>query len=95
MVVSASHEDFGITPVEGFSFGKPAVMLRAGGFLDSVVEDETGLFFDAPDPLAASDAMRRAAAIDWDHQRIRDHGGRYDPAVFIESIRGIVAEVAP
>ena len=37
-VVAASHEDFGLTPVEGYTFGKPALCLRAGGYLDPLSE---------------------------------------------------------
>lgn len=35
-VVSAAYEDFGLSPLEGFAFGTPAVLLRAGGFLDTM-----------------------------------------------------------
>ncbi len=37
-VIAPSREDFGLTPVEGFAFGTPALALRAGGYLDTVVE---------------------------------------------------------
>ena len=45
-IVAASYEDYGLTPLEGLTFGKPGVVLRAGGFLDTVIEGETGVFFD-------------------------------------------------
>ena len=44
--VAASHEDFGLTPLEAASFGKPAAVLRWGGFLDTVVEGVSGIFFE-------------------------------------------------
>ena len=40
-LVSASYEDFGLTPIEAAAFGTPAALLRWGGFLDSL--DEGGL----------------------------------------------------
>lgn len=46
MLVAASHEDFGLTPLEAAAFGKPAAVLRRGGFLDTVVDGVTGRFFD-------------------------------------------------
>ncbi len=64
MLVAASHEDFGLTPLEAAAFGVPTVALRGGGYLDTIVEGETGLFFDRPEPddiaaaLAISDQPR-------------------------------------
>ena len=37
-LVAASYEDFGLTPLEAASFGKPTAALRWGGFLDTTVE---------------------------------------------------------
>src|SRR5205823_12380194 len=37
-LVAASYEDYGLTPLEAASFGKPSTVLRAGGFLDTVVD---------------------------------------------------------
>lgn len=52
-------EDFGITAVEAQAAGKPVIAYRAGGALESIVEDETGLFFDAQTPEALIDAILR------------------------------------
>ncbi len=58
-LVAASHEDFGLTPLEGATFGKPSAVLRWGGFLDTVVEGTTGVFFDRPQPAEIAAAVRR------------------------------------
>ncbi|MBI2268606.1 MAG: glycosyltransferase [Candidatus Blackburnbacteria bacterium] len=39
-------EDFGITPVEAMSYGTPVIAYRSGGYLETVVEGKTGIFFD-------------------------------------------------
>ena len=49
-LVAASHEDFGLTPLEAASFGKPTAALRWGGFLDTIDEGRNGIFFDEPTP---------------------------------------------
>jgi glycosyltransferase involved in cell wall biosynthesis len=48
-------DDFGITPVEAMAAGTPVIAYKAGGALDYVVPNKTGLFFDeqASDSLAA------------------------------------------
>ena len=56
-LIAASYEDFGLTPIEAAVSGKPSIVLRWGGFLDTVVEDSTGVFFDRPEPAAIAAAQ--------------------------------------
>jgi len=48
LIFPVQDEDFGIVPVEAMDFGKPVIALRSGGVTETVVENETGLFFDEP-----------------------------------------------
>ena len=42
-VVSMAHkEPFGLTPIEAFSIGTPAIFVADGGFVDSIVDGESG-----------------------------------------------------
>lgn len=45
-VVAQKDEDFGITPVEAMGQGTPVIAYRGGGYLESVIEGKTGVFFD-------------------------------------------------
>jgi glycosyltransferase involved in cell wall biosynthesis len=90
-VISAAYEDFGLTPVEGATFGKPAAVLRFGGHLDTVAEEETGVFFDRPDPAAIRAAVRRLDLRAWDAEAIRSHAARYSEERFIARLREVVA----
>jgi glycosyltransferase involved in cell wall biosynthesis len=89
-LVAASHEDFGLTPLEAAGFGHPSAVLRWGGFLDTVAEGETGMFFDAPTPEAVADAVERLRSHAWDADRIRAQAERFSEARFIERIRTVV-----
>ncbi len=93
-VVSASYEDFGLVPLEAACFGKPAVVLRWGGFLDSVVEGETGLFFDSPEVTAVAKAVREALERSWNEKTIRSHADKFSRKRFIARFEEIVREEA-
>ncbi len=57
--IMPQEEDFGLTPLEAMSFGKPVLALRKGGALETVLEGVTGEFFDDPIPEALADGVRR------------------------------------
>ena len=57
--IMPQEEDFGLTPLEAMSFGKPVLALRKGGALETVAENITGEFFDDPIPEALADGVRR------------------------------------
>lgn len=91
-VVAMSHEDFGLTPVEGFAFGKPCIALRAGGYLDSCVEGLTGPFVDAPTTAALAAAFAAFDAGDYDPDRIRHHARRFTPQAFGDQVLAVLEE---
>jgi glycosyltransferase involved in cell wall biosynthesis len=93
-VVAASYEDYGLTPLEGATFGKPAAVLRWGGFQDTVEENETGIFFNRPEAEAISVAIRELRHRRWDSNHISAHAQRFSEQVFIDRLREIVDEVA-
>jgi glycosyltransferase involved in cell wall biosynthesis len=89
-LVAASYEDFGLTPLEAAGFGHPSVVLRWGGFLDTVEEGGTGIFFDSPTPDAIAYAVRRLRQRGWDANRIQAHAERFSEDHFIHRIREVV-----
>jgi glycosyltransferase involved in cell wall biosynthesis len=92
-VVAASHESFGLITVEAAAFGKPSVVLRHGGFVDTVIDGATGVFFDRADPREISDALDRLDSIALDAVRLRTHAAQWTEARFVEQLRAVVDEV--
>jgi glycosyltransferase involved in cell wall biosynthesis len=91
-LVAASYEDFGLTPVEAASYGKPTAALRWGGFLDTTVEGVTGTFFDEPEPALIAQAVERLTAESWDPATLVAHAGRFSTERFLDRVRAVVDE---
>ena len=89
-VMAASYEDYGLTPLEGAAHGKPSILLRFGGFLDTAEEDITAVYFDEPEPLAIRAAISRFESMTWDAEKIVDHVSRFSDAHFAAQLHDIV-----
>ncbi|WP_277452452.1 glycosyltransferase [Janibacter sp. DB-40] len=93
-LVAASHEDFGLTPLEAGAFGKPTLALRAGGFLDTIAEGVNGAFFDEPDAAAIREAVRDNRGREWDEAAILAHVDAFSPERFVEHLHAAVGQLA-
>jgi len=91
-LVSVSYEDFGLTPLEANAFGTPAVVLRAGGFLDTLAEGVSGAFVEEPEPEAVASALRDLP--DFDRAAVVAHASRFGFDAFAARMRQVATEVA-
>ncbi len=55
----SEDEDFGITPVESMLSGTPVIAFRGGGYIESVVDGKTGVFFEEPTIESLSGAIKK------------------------------------
>ncbi|MBA3056072.1 MAG: glycosyltransferase family 4 protein [Sphingomonadales bacterium] len=58
-LVMTAEEDFGITPVEAMASGRPVLAYGRGGVLDSVIEEQTGIFFDQQTSVSLAAAVEQ------------------------------------
>lgn len=86
-VLAVSHEDFGITPLEGAAYGKPTIALRAGGFLDTLREGVTGTFIEDADPETIRRALEEFRAEDFEATTIREHAATFGEERFVAQLR--------
>ncbi|MFN8024884.1 MAG: glycosyltransferase [Acidimicrobiia bacterium] len=93
-LVAASHEDFGLTVLEAAGAGRPTVALRAGGYLETVLDGRTGVFFDAPDAAGIAHAVMDLDRRVWDPDTIRAHADEFSLDRFVAKMREQVAELA-
>lgn len=94
-LVGASFEDYGLSPLEAGGFGRPSLVLRDGGYLDTVEEDVTGVFFDTPTPGAVAEGIREVLAHSWDSRSIVERVDRFSTARFVNRLHEIAAEYVP
>ena len=62
--VLAAEEDFGITSLEAQSCLTPVIALRRGGYLETVLENKTGVFFHEQKAESIRDAVMAFEAMD-------------------------------
>lgn len=93
-LIAASYEDYGLTPIEAGVWGRPSVVLRWGGFLDTVEEGVTGVYFDQPEPSEIADALDRFEATSFDPDKISRHTEQFTEAGFAQALYAAVDELA-
>jgi glycosyltransferase involved in cell wall biosynthesis len=88
--IFAADEDFGIAPVEAQACGTPVIAFAKGGSLETVKENETGLFFYEQSPNAIIDAIIRFEKQEFDHRIIRQHAEQFSEERFKREFKDFV-----
>jgi glycosyltransferase involved in cell wall biosynthesis len=88
--VMPQEEDFGLAPVEAMSAGRPVIAYGAGGALETVVADETGVFFAEQTPASLAAAVRRFETLSFDKTRCRERALEFDTERFKERFSAYV-----
>lgn len=93
--VMPQEEDFGITPIEAFSYGKPVLALKRGGALEYIEEGINGEFFDDPDPEILAYAVRKMKdkLADYDPQKIKRTALRFSEERFKKEILEFITRI--
>jgi glycosyltransferase involved in cell wall biosynthesis len=94
-LVFPGEEDFGLVALEAQSCGRPVIAFRAGGVLESVVEGETGIFFDTQDVESLKRAIERFQAKRFQKESIRSHALQFGKALFMERMREAISAKLP
>ena len=89
LVVPAT-EEFGIAAVEAQAAGRPVIALCEGGVRETVIEGETGAFFERPEPADLVEVVRRFDALAIDPDVCVANARRFDTAHFRRGLRAVV-----
>lgn len=83
-------EDFGIAPVEAQAAGRPVIAYKAGGALDTVIEGETGTFFEEQSLQTLVQAIKRFNQMAFSPERCVVNAARFSRAVFDDQLTSLI-----
>jgi len=92
-LIFPGDEDFGIVPLEAQASGCPVIAYKSGGALETVIENETGVFFDQQNPGDLIAALDRFEQLSISSERVRKNALRFDINVFEEKIKSYLENI--
>jgi glycosyltransferase involved in cell wall biosynthesis len=86
------EEDFGIVPLEATASGRPVIAYRRGGATETIIEGETGLFFDDQTVDSLLEAMARFEAQESSFrvERMIEHASGFSRERFLREFSGFL-----
>jgi glycosyltransferase involved in cell wall biosynthesis len=89
----ATDEDFGMTPVEAMAHGTPVIAYAGGGYLESVAEGKTGMFFHEPTEKSLVATIEKFLRIkkDWSKECMA-HAKAFSKERFQKELKALVKQ---
>lgn len=84
------EEDLGLVPIEAAAAGRPTIAYRGGGARETVIDGETGTFFNEPSAESLAEVLRTFDPRRYDPRRLRAHAETFSPSRFIDRFRALV-----
>jgi glycosyltransferase involved in cell wall biosynthesis len=91
-LVFAADEDFGILPVEAQSCGTPVIALNKGGLKETVINNETGIFFQKQNTFDIIEAVKKFESLTFDAKIIRKNAERFRKERFEREFKEFVEQ---
>src|SRR4051812_45671553 len=91
LVITAT-EEFGIAAVEAQAAGRPVIALAEGGVRETVIEQETGLFYEEPSSDALAEVVARFDPAAFDPAACRANAERFDVGHFRHGLHAVIAD---
>jgi glycosyltransferase involved in cell wall biosynthesis len=91
-LVFAADEDFGILPLEAQSCGTPVIAFDKGGLKETVIENETGIFFKKQEASHIIEAVNKFELQKFDPKRIRKNAERFSKERFEKEFKEFVEQ---
>ncbi|QNI32240.1 glycosyltransferase [Alloacidobacterium dinghuense] len=92
-LIFPGEEDFGMAPLEIAAAGRPTIAFRAGGAMETIVEDETGVFFDRQEPEYVASAIEHFERLRWSERLLRNHARGFSVEVFQTRMHAFLSRI--
>lgn len=89
-IVAGQDEDFGITPVEAMAAGTPVVAYKSGGYLESVVDGKTGVFFEEYTSDSLGEATKRVLKMKFKKDNLQKQAEKFSKEIFIKKMKEVI-----
>ncbi len=89
-IACATDEDFGMTVVEAQSMGVPIIALRRGGYVETVIDGVTGVFFESAIKNDLVHAVRKFEKMEFDEKLVKQNALRFSKAEFMIKFKNFV-----
>lgn len=86
----ATDEDFGMTPVEAMAAGTPVIAYQGGGYLETVVEGKTGVFFKKPTVASLIKSIKRFERMKLKREDCIKQSSHFSKERFIKDLSALV-----
>lgn len=88
--IFAAEEDFGIAPLEAQAAGTPVIAFGRGGALETVLSEQTGLFFPDQTVESLCNTLKNFQLNDFNSEIIRNHAQKFNKTRFIQEFKQFV-----
>jgi len=100
LIVAAEDEDFGITSIEAQAAGTPVIAPASGGFLETVIDNKTGLLYGGSGMVTVDSLVealqkfsaRGGPASGWDPETLRKNAANFSKEKFKKEILELVKD---
>lgn len=89
--INPQEEDFGITAIEAMASGRPVIAFRKGGATETVMEGQTGLFFNRQSPKELAKILKNFDPKQFDPMLTRKHAEQFSVERFRAEIEDFIA----
>jgi len=88
------EEDFGMTPLELASAGRPTIGFGSGGALETIVPGVTGVLFPEQNAASLAGAIEELESRTWSVTALRQHARSFDRAVFRRRVQLLLTSLS-
>jgi glycosyltransferase involved in cell wall biosynthesis len=89
-IALARDEDFGMSVVEAQAAGTPVIAFKGGGFKESIIDGQTGVFIEEIDEKAMSEAIKKINSTKWEKTKLQSNARRFSKEKFKTQIRAFI-----